>query len=176
MRGGRYYGGSCAAGRWRNWLPSSKIPEMCDCRLWHARRLALWLSGSVPLRPGSSSWKRRFWHGTDPARRAVALQRSPALVSSPRRHLSRRSEMARSSAQADSSRPGSGSCPATLEWRQGQAGADIEARGWLHQALAGAWRANGAALAPREARHASRLDRPAPGTAADKRRAGRHGQ
>ena len=85
VRGERYYGGSCAAGRcwrsspepsclvgmeadevrlippqyvrpfvnrwrvnrrWRNWLPSSKIPR------WHARRLALWLSSSIPLRPG----------------------------------------------------------------------------------------------------------------------------
>ena len=66
--------------------------------------------------------------------------------------------------------------PTTLEWRQGQAGADIEARGWLHKALARAWCAKRAALATRQAGHASRLERPAPGAAADKRRAGRHGQ
>ena len=33
--------------------------------------------------------------------------------------------------------------PTTLERRQGQAGANIEARGWLYQALARAWCANG---------------------------------
>ena len=66
--------------------------------------------------------------------------------------------------------------PTTLEWRQGQAGADIEARGWLHKALARAWCAKRAALATRQAGHASRLERPTPGAAADKRRAGRHGQ
>ena len=32
--------------------------------------------------------------------------------------------------------------PATLEWRQGRLGPDIEARGWLYQALARAWCAN----------------------------------
>ncbi len=42
--------------------------------------------------------------------------------------------------------------------------------------LARAWCANGAALAPRQAGYASRLDRSAPDAAADKRRAGRHGQ
>ena len=57
--------------------------------------------------------------------------------------------------------------PATLEWRQGQVGADIEARGWLYQALARAWCANRAALAPCQAGHGARLDRPAPGAAAD---------
>ena len=66
--------------------------------------------------------------------------------------------------------------PTTLEWRQGQAGADLEARGWLYQALARAWCAKRAALAPRQAGHGAWLDRPAPGAAADKRRAGRHGQ
>ena len=76
-----------------------------------ARRLALWLSSSIPLRPGSSSWRRRFWLGTDPTRRAAGLRRSPASVSSPRRRWSRRSEMARSFARAGSSRPGSVSCP-----------------------------------------------------------------
>ena len=50
--------------------------------------------------------------------------------------------------------------PTTLERRQGQAGANIEARGWLYQALARAWCANGAALAPRQAGSAFRLDRP----------------
>ena len=75
------------------------------------RRLALWLSSSIPLRPGSSSWRRRFWLGTDPTRRAAGLRRSPASVSSPRRRWSRRSEMARSFARAGSSRPGSVSCP-----------------------------------------------------------------
>ena len=84
---------------------------MCDCPLWHARRLALWLSSSIPLTPGSSSWRRRFWLGTDPTRRAAGLRRSPASVSSPRRRWSRRSEMARSFARAGSSRPGSVSCP-----------------------------------------------------------------
>ena len=77
-----------------------------------------------------------------------------------------------SSARADSSRPGSVS---SLERRQGQAGANIEARGWLYQALARAWCANGAALAPRQAGSASRLDRPTAGAAAHKRRARRHG-
>ena len=57
--------------------------------------------------------------------------------------------------------------PTTLEWRQGQAGADIEARGWLHKALARAWCANRAALAPRQAGHGAWLERPAPGAAAD---------
>ena len=66
--------------------------------------------------------------------------------------------------------------PTTLEWRQGQAGADLEARGWLYQALARAWCAKRAALAPLQAGHGAWLDRPAPGAAADKRRAGRHGQ
>jgi len=66
--------------------------------------------------------------------------------------------------------------PATLEWRKGQAGAHIEARGRLYQAPARAWRANRAALAPRQAGHAIRLDRPTPGPAADERRPGRHGQ
>ena len=66
--------------------------------------------------------------------------------------------------------------PTTFEWRQGQAGADLEARGWLYQALARAWCAKRAALAPRQAGHGAWLDRPAPGAAADKRRAGRHGQ
>jgi transposase len=55
--------------------------------------------------------RRRFWHGTDPTRRAAVLRRSPASASSPRRRWSRRSEMARSSARAGSSRPGSVSCP-----------------------------------------------------------------
>ena len=44
--------------------------------------------------------------------------------------------------------------PTTLEWRQGQAGADLEARGWLYQALARACCAKRAALAPRQAGHA----------------------
>ena len=44
------------------------------------------------------------------------------------------------------------------------------------RALARAWCAKRAALATRQAGHASRLERPAPGAAADKRRAGRHGQ
>ena len=53
----------------------------------------------------------------------------------------------------------------------------ISKRGdWLHKALARAWCAKRAALATRQAGHASRLERPAPGAAADKRRAGRHGQ
>jgi hypothetical protein len=52
----------------------------------------------------------------------------------------------------------------------------IEARGWLYQALARAWCANRAALAPRQAGHGAWLDRSAPGAAADKRGAGRHGQ
>ena len=55
--------------------------------------------------------------------------------------------------------------PAAFERRQGQAGADIEAWRWLHKALARAWCANRAALAPRQAGHASRLDRPTPGAA-----------
>ena len=88
-----------------NWLPSSKIPVMCDCPLWHARRWALWLSSSVLLRPGSSSWRRHFWHGTASTRRAAGLRRSPASVSSPRRRWSPQSEIAHSSALADSSRP-----------------------------------------------------------------------
>ena len=45
-----------------------------------------------------SSWRRRFWLGTDPTRRAAGLRRSMASVSSPRRRWSRRSEMARSRA------------------------------------------------------------------------------
>ena len=79
--------------------------------LWRARRSAPWLSSSVLLRPGSSSWRRHLWHGTDPTRRAAGLRRSPASVSSPRRRWSRRSAMARSSARTDSSRPGSVWCP-----------------------------------------------------------------
>ena len=87
---------------------ASKVEELVaiiedpgDVRLplWHARRLALWLSSSIPLRPGSCSWRRRFWLGTDPTRRAAGLRRSPASVSSPRRRWSRRSEMARSFAR-----------------------------------------------------------------------------
>ena len=96
---------------WRNWLPSSKIRVMSDCPLWLARRSAPWLSSSVLLRPGSSSWRRHLWHGTDPTSRAAVWRRFPASVSSPRRRWSRRSAMARSSAQADSSRPGSVWCP-----------------------------------------------------------------
>ena len=75
--------------------------------LWRARRSAPWLSSSVLLRPGSSSWRRHLWHGTDPTRRAAVWRRFPASVSSPRRRWSRRSAMARSSARADSSRLGS---------------------------------------------------------------------
>ena len=52
---------------------------MCDCPLWHARRLALWLSSSIPLRPGSSSWRRRFWLGTDPTRRGRRLATIPGV-------------------------------------------------------------------------------------------------
>ena len=63
-----------------------------------------------------------------------------------------------------------------IKGRKRQAGADLEARGWLYQALARAWCAKRAALAPRQAGHGAWLDRPAPGAAADKRRAGRHGQ
>ena len=61
--------------RWRNWLRSSKIPMMGDCRLWRARHLACWLSNSVLLRPGSRRWRQRFWHGTAPTRRAAVLRR-----------------------------------------------------------------------------------------------------
>ena len=84
---------------------------ICEAVTRPTMRLALWLSSSIPLRPGSSSWRRRFWLGTDPTRRAAGLRRSPASVSSPRRRWSRRSEMARSFARAGSSRPGSVWCP-----------------------------------------------------------------
>ena len=159
-----------------NWLPSSKIPVMCDCPLWHARRLALWLSSSIPLRPGSSCWRRRFWLGTDPTRRAAVWRRSPASVSSPRRRWSRRSEMARSSARAGSSRPGSVSCPDNTR---------VAARtGWGGSRSAGMAISGACSCVVREAccagaapsRARVRLERPAPGAAADKRRAGRHGQ
>ena len=154
------------------------IEDPGDVRLplWHARRWALWLSSSVLLRPGSSSWRRRFWLGTDPTRRAAGLRRSPASVSSPRRRWSRRSEMARSFARAGSSRPGSVSCPdnTRVAARTGWGGS--RSAGMAISALARAWCAKRAALAPLQAGHGAWLDRPAPGAAADKRRAGRHGQ
>ena len=58
-------------------MPSSKIRVMSDCPLWRARRSAPWLSSSVLLRPGSSSWRRHLWHGTDPTRRAAVWRRFP---------------------------------------------------------------------------------------------------
>ena len=55
-------------------MPLSKIRVMCDCRLWHARRLALWLSSSALLRPGSSSWEVTLlaWHRSNEASRRLA--------------------------------------------------------------------------------------------------------
>ncbi len=52
---------------------------MLDCRLWRARPSACWLSSSVLPRPGSSSWRRRFWHGTGPTSASRRLATIPGV-------------------------------------------------------------------------------------------------
>ena len=149
--------------RGRNGSPSSKIPVICDGRLWRARRWALWSSDSVPLGPGSSSGRRCFWHGTDRTRRAAVF----ATIG----------DGAQVPLGPTALGPARFWCPGNTRVAARAGGGRISKRGdgtirrWLVQGAR-----TRAARAPRQAGSASRLDRPAPGAAADKRRAGRQGR
>ena len=160
-------------------MPSSKIPVMCDCPLWHARRLAHLVEqlhsaqarkkpaginafGLAPIQPGEPIWLATILCVDAISRDGVDrdVRRWRAVSLGPVSFLI----LARSRA------------PTTLEWRHGQAVADLEARGWLYQALARAWCAKRATLAPRHAGLGAWLERPAPVVVIDERRADRHCQ